>query len=228
MRLIIWTILLVSWASLKAQPAWQWEPSFSYTYRFSSRWSANARVVSMQRRAADALAVPRHTWERIELGGFATYSLLGGLNLSLGYMQRRLDPLEVGGGWEQRITQQAAFVWYFHGQRIGNRFRSEQRFRPEGLTQRLRYRLSYDLPLNGAELDPGESYLLASEEVHLSLGARPGGANRIYLAWGHRFGSAHKLEIGLEHRWEGLGTGNDQHFLHLVTAWFISERRAPK
>ncbi|RMG69225.1 MAG: DUF2490 domain-containing protein [Bacteroidetes bacterium] len=220
--LLLWGLGFLG--ALLAQPAWQWEPSFSYTHTLTSYWSVNARVVSMQRRAADPQADPRYSWDRIELAGFATYRLLGGKKLSLGYTQRRLDPLEADGGWENRITQQFAFVSYVGGQRIGHRLRSEQRFRPEGLTQRFRYRLSYDVPLNGEKLDPGESYLFVSEAVHLSLGARQAAANRVYVAWGHRFGQNQKLEIGLEHRWEGLGTGSPSHFLHLVTAWYLSRQ----
>ncbi len=61
--------------------------------------------------------------------------------------------------------EQFAFVVYaLDGKRIANWVRLLQRIRDSELTNRIRYRVGFDSPLSGEQLDPGVIYAIITNE----------------------------------------------------------------
>lgn len=106
------------------------------------------------------------------------------------------------GNKAHRIVQQAANVQRRVGYRIGHRIRTSQTFSEgEDTEYRLRYRFSFELPLQGQEVDPGEFYIVASEEPVFSLQAKQKDIeNRLVLLTGFYANPKHRLESGLDYR----------------------------
>ncbi|MEM8966876.1 MAG: DUF2490 domain-containing protein, partial [Bacteroidota bacterium] len=160
-------LFLVSiWASAQSTTPVQWEPGLSFTQKFPNRWSFN--VNTFQRATFTELNSEEidqdFRWNLNETQFFATYELWQNKKLSGGYAFQ-IQAEEPGEFHEHRLMQQFAFVTYaLGGKRIAHRARVEQRFRNSALTNRLRYRLGFDSPLNGEQLDPGEFYGIITNE----------------------------------------------------------------
>ena len=86
---------------------------------------------------------------------------------------------------------------------FSHRLRLDQTFSTgnEDNEYRVRYRFAAEIPLSGQTLDPGEFYLLTSNEV---IAGTKGGKgeieNRLVGSIGHYFGKKAKLEAGLDWR----------------------------
>lgn len=201
----------------------QWEPDFSYTWKVSNRWTANTKM-SIRNTLAEPSekgTTAHYQVNYIQPQLFATYSLWTNLKLSAGYTYQLSQLTETHRGQEHRPAEQVAFLTYLGATRIAHRIRLEQRFRQRDYTNRIRYRFAYDTPLNGQQLDPGEKYLVASNEFLFSFdAARRLGENRAYLGIGWYFNDQRKLEAGLQYRLAGIGTHALINTLWLTTAFY--------
>lgn len=182
----------------------QWQPELSFNVKTAGRWQFNLRAVGFNTFANSSPqgTVRNYRFNHAEFLLFATYGLDVSSALSVGYLYRIREPLEGGTGYEHRLIQQLNFISNFGRFRVGNRFRSEQRIRNDGFSQRFRYRISVDFPLSGDVLDPGEMYWIASEELFWSLngGAPDNGENRLTAGPGFFFNRGLKLELSLQYR----------------------------
>lgn len=160
----------------------------------------------------------------VELQLFGTYQLWNDTKLSLGYKARGIEPLEPPLSSEHRPMEQIAFIGYKGSSRLSHRIRTEQRFRPDRYENRWRYRFSYDRPLEGQRLDPGEMYLVLSDEVLYTFNAVERSAeNRLYAGLGWLFLKSQKLETGVQYRLGEIGTVGLEHILWLTTTYYISQ-----
>ena len=204
----------------------QWEPEFSYTWELANRWSANTKAAFQQSLSPPTETEPQRQYQfnHMQVQFFATYSVWTNLKLSGGYTFRINDPTETLGSHNHRLMQQLAFVSYLRGQRFANRFRLEQRFRDEGYINRWRYRISFDVPLNGENVDPGEKYLVASDEWLFSFNNQGHESqNRLYLGIGWYANSQRKIEAGFQYRLDGIGTGTLDNTLWFTTAFYWNQ-----
>lgn len=151
------------------------------------------------------------------------------------FMARSFHPLwKVAGGYQYQLSgngddshraiQQLSFVQPLEGFRLGHRLRTDQTFYPEAKNQyRLRYRLSGELPLQGVTVDPGEYYLILSNEL---LYEWQGGAddleNRGVLALGFYFNRVHKLEAGMDYRRDRYLRAGQRRRLWLSVGWYVN------
>lgn len=202
----------------------RWEPEFSFTWKPEGRWAYNAtfsgRNIWME--GSEQLA-ESYNWAHLEARLFATYELFGGNNVGGGYQYRTTDPFEAESGYEHRLMQQYAFITYTEARRFGHRIRSEQRIRERGTLQRFRYRLSYDFPLQGQQLDPGEPYMILSNEVLWSLAREVSELdNRVFVGIGWALSRKRKIETGLQFRVEALNTNEPENIFQLITSFFIN------
>jgi hypothetical protein len=218
-----WLVVLLCLAGggLFAQPTLKWEPDLSYSWKQGQHWSFNTRLMALHHLHTLRQEVP-YEWERIDLRAFATYKFFGGYRLTGGYMFRWVSPLEQPYGYEHRLSQQLAFVFYWRGKRLANRMQTEQRFRTQGFQHRYRYRISYDLPLQGEQLDDREWYLVMSQEVVLAADNDFRGENRLYLGAGWFRDRQHKIETGLQYRLGELGGPELHHVIHLITGFYFN------
>lgn len=207
-----------------------WEPSVSYTFKLQNRWSFNTNTLFRNNLVQynGEGAEQEYRWTLNETQFFATYSLLNTMKLSGGYaFQSRLR--EDTFFDEHRLMEQFAFVFYaLQGKRIANRVRLEQRIRQSGYVNRLRYRLGFDSPLNGEQLDPGEIYAIVTNEVLWSFSnIRQGLENRLFAGIGWFFNKQYKLQTGLMYRVSKSGNSYDN-VLALSTTFYINRRERQK
>jgi hypothetical protein len=118
--------------------------------------------------------------------------------VSLGY-QYGFEPGDPGS---HRLIQQISHIDRPGNLTIGHRFRSDQTFyREESFKLRIRYRFSIEVPLQGQALDPGEFFLLASEEVLFDYqDSIFGFENRLVFNTGYMINPSQKLQFGFDLR----------------------------
>ena len=143
-----------------------------------------------------------------------------GLNNSLagGYLLR----LE-GGGPSHRLIQQYTLVRRYNYFRLAHRLSSDQTFSREAATQaRLRYRVSFDIPLNGQEVDDREFYLKINNEYLSALSEGKYGLEiRLVPSLGYAFNDNNKIELGLDYRIGDFVNGYPEHRFWLPLTWYI-------
>ncbi|MDF9798289.1 hypothetical protein OKW21_003552 [Catalinimonas alkaloidigena] len=209
-----------------SQSAIRWEPELSYTWEPFQHWSFNSslggRNVWMDEASKE---LETYDWQFMEGQFFANYEFFNGGELGGGYKYRMIAPFnDEFSGYEHRLMQQYAFVSFVGARRLAHRFRAEQRIRDAGTSSRFRYRLSYDFPTNGQQLDPGETYLIFSEEVLWELNAYENELdNRLYLGIGWYFTDKRKLEAGVQYRLEAINMGSSESIFHIVTSYYLNQ-----
>ena len=177
-------------------------PEAAVTGSLNDRWQLTFKVES-QHGSYDTRQAEGERWEyfydRTDLQGFVALKINPFWKVSGGYQYR----LEGGDGANShRSIQQVAYVQRLRRSRLGHRLRADQTYEPAEATElRLRYRLSVEIPLSGQVLDPGEFYLLFSDEVIGSYQDREGEVeNRLVGSLGRYFSKKAKLEAGLDYR----------------------------
>jgi len=204
---------------------WQWEPEFSYTWKPADRWNANLKAAVQQtfNEPTREGVGSRYQINYTQVQFFGTYTLWTTTQLTGGYGFRFNDLLDRPPGREGRLMEQLTFLTYLGEKRLANRVRTEQRFEDGKFINRWRYRVAYETPLRGQRLDPGEQYLITSNELLFSFNAREQfAANRLYLGIGWYFSKERKLETGVQYRLDELGTGRPEHFLWFTTAYYLN------
>lgn len=178
-------------------------PEISLTKKVSQRNTLNFKIENQEilfDNQDDSSENPQLTHYRTDLMMFFDRSLKPGLSVGLGVFHR-FQENEDGN----RIIQQLAILQRMRNFRINHRFRTDQTFtRNADVEVRFRYRLSMEIPLEGTKVDPGENYLVLSEEPIFSY---KGGdfeiENRIAFAVGKLFTSKEKLELAVDYRTDG-------------------------
>ncbi|MEX2565717.1 MAG: DUF2490 domain-containing protein [Cyclobacteriaceae bacterium] len=130
--------------------------------------------------------------------GFLGTSINPFVAITGGY-QYRLEP---GSDDSHRSIQQISFLQRKGNYKIGHRIRADQTFAPnDPVEYRLRYRISYEIPIEGQSLDPGEFYLVFSDEPIYSLQSGESGfENRFVAALGHFSEGSQKFQAGIDYR----------------------------
>ncbi len=144
---------------------------------------------------------PQFTHYRTDLMLIFDHTIRPGISIGLGVFHR-FQEKEDGN----RIIQQLSMLQRLRNLRINHRVRTDQTFtKNDDLEVRLRYRFSMEIPLEGAEVDPNEFYLVLSEEPIFSLkGGEFEIENRTAIALGKLFNSNEKLEWALDYRTDGF------------------------
>lgn len=128
------------------------------------------------------------------------------------FLERRINPyIKVALGYQYRIEdgenthrpiQQISILQRESKYRIGHRIRTDQTFFKEAeILWRLRYSIKGQVPLQGLELDPGEQYLIVSNElIYMNQNGEDDLENRFVASLGFYFDDKNKLEVGLDYR----------------------------
>lgn len=144
-----------------------------------------------------------------------------GLNNSLagGYLLR----LESGGPGH-RLIQQYTLVRSYDAFRLAHRFSADQTFsQKEAAQYRLRYRISFDIPLNGQEVDDGEFYLKINNEYLNALSEGKYGLEmRVIPSLGYAFNDSNKIELGIDYRLSDFLKGPSESSFWLPLTWYFS------
>lgn len=198
-------------------------PSLNINQKLADPWRINYKIESRLSAAKGDFSesfrvVPRHLLTDVS----ALISRKTGLNntLAAGYLIR----LEEGGAGH-RLLQQYTMVRKYTSFRVGHRIATDQTFiKNEPTEVRLRYRVAFDIPLNGQEVDDGEFYLKLNQEL---LNSWRGGSYdlevRLVPLLGYAINDANKVELGLDYRLRRfLKGGPSDQSLWMPVTWFIS------
>ncbi len=158
--------------------------------------------------------------DRTDFQGFVGTSLNPFISIAGGYQYR----WDGGGENSHRSIQQISLVKRKVRYRLGHRLRTDQTFLPTDSPEfRLRYRLVAEIPLSGNRIDPGEYYLIASNEPLFGIqGETFKIENRLVCSLGHNFNKNQKLEAGLDYRTDDFLDGGLRQRLWFKVGWFVN------
>lgn len=217
MRTISLVLFIAAALPLRAQTELQkiWEPSVTYSHKVTDFWSLTTQLSALQSKDA---------FERVEASVFGVRRISPSQSLAAGYLYRKVTPLEPQTSHEHRFTLQFSHQLMMDVHQVSQRVRVEQRIRPSGHVQRIRYRAGVRSPLQGERLDPGERYLLTQIELLGSFSENPfSGENRISLHIGLLLENRQRVEVGIQHRAERMFTDADvRHVMVLSTVWHFT------
>ncbi|GHB68858.1 DUF2490 domain-containing protein [Persicitalea jodogahamensis] len=196
-------------------------PALNVNQKITGTWRLNYKVESRLLGAEGRFSEPTPLEVQHSLTDLAVVaSRKVGLNNSLagGYLIR----LEKGGP-AHRLIQQYTLVRSFDYFRLAHRFSADQTFsRTEAAEVRLRYRISFDIPLNGREVDDREFYLKINHEYLNALNEGKYGLEiRFVPSLGYAFNDNNKIEFGVDYRLSDFLTGSPENAFWLPLTWYI-------
>lgn len=220
---ILFCFFLGSISLFSQTPSFRWEGGFSMNHKFNHKWTLNTQILARETFNQFGSEDISATTDRMESKTFITYSLFNQRKVSLGYMYRSLDPFRKGRGYEHRISQQFAFLSKIISYRIAHRIIAEERIFKNDFIFRLRYRFSYDQPLEGEILDPGEWYLVFSNELLFSFESGDQALqNRLSAGIGKLFKKNQKLQFSLTSRNSDLINSEESHILQFKSVFYFN------
>lgn len=158
-------------------------------------------------------------FERTDLEIVATRSLSSVDAVGAGYLIRRQD-----GKFLHRFIQQYAIEQKLTASELSHRFRTDQTIEEnEAAKFRFRYRIGFEKPLNGQELDQKEFYLKLSNEYLASLKDAKGNLEiRGLASLGYNLSDNNQIEAGIDYRAENLIDSKIVHKAFLNIGWYLS------
>lgn len=176
-------------------------PEMAVSKKVSDRIKLTTKVESQHgtfTRIRGENAVHQYYHDRTDLQAFAAFSIQPLIRITGGYQYR----IEGSGINNHRSIQQIDFLQRNRNNRIGYRIRADQTFHPEEAPLwRMRLRVAIEWPLQGKTLDPGELYLVASNEpIYGFQNHEHTFENRLVASLGRYFSKKARLEAGLDYR----------------------------
>ncbi len=160
------------------------------------------------------------------------YKFLPNVNLSIGHIYQRNNPVDVDFVNEHRIFEQATYSHSRDAFQFTHRLRFEQRFIDEReeheFKTRLRYQIGFNVPLDGRQLDPGEWYFNTYNEFYFSTtGERNAffSDDWLYAGFGYQTIDWGKLEVGPIAQYGTINRDKDiRAFYALQFGWILKFR----
>tara|TARA_R110002111_G_scaffold188780_1_gene254190 strand:+ start:281 stop:883 length:603 start_codon:yes stop_codon:yes gene_type:complete len=174
-------------------------PNINIKHGLSGDWSLNSRIEFRQVLKEGLFNQSESfNYNYIHTDLRAIISLKGSLNNSIGggYLIRLKDNSNM-----HRFIQQIIFRTEYNSFRLSHRFRSDQSFDKYDTPEfRFRYRISFELPLNGKTLNLEEFYLKLNNEYLNNFKNGYDLELRIIPLIGYTFFEKQRLEFGLDYR----------------------------
>jgi hypothetical protein len=197
-------------------------PVFNMNKNINKGWSANFKWESRQALASGQSLNEFRTDFRYILSDISLItSKKVGLNNSLagGYLLRvRGDKLI------HRAIQQFTLVKRYANLRLSHRFSTDQTFDPEEQTElRLRYRITVELPLEGASVDAREFYVKINHEYLNSFQSKTYDLEiRAVPLLGFGFTDSNKIEFGIDYRADSFLKNELSSNVWININWFVT------
>lgn len=227
MRKIVSVLLVIFWlvnTPISGQDSYRVGllPTLNLNQQLKQDWRINYQWQSRWILAEGLFSEPSATQFNYRLSDFSVIGskkVQGNKRLAVGFLLR-----VVGEDQRFRLLQQYTSVQKFPGFRLGHRLRTDQTWGGnDASTFRLRYRLSFDLPLNGSSTNPNElyfklnhEYLGALEEREVSLEVR------LTPMIGLLITDNNKVETGLDYRFDKIGAPQSKHSFWWAINWYYS------
>jgi len=220
---LIFILLLAALSTAYSQSRYEWgliplvnigfksNPDFKFNLKLESRNTLSEGFIS-ELSGIDA----EHRFNDVNLSVTRRIWLTNSLTLGVMY---RFGP---GVGFT-RLIQQYTIVGLGSRFRMSHRLASDQNIDGDGLEQlRLRYRLAFELPLEGRSTDGGEAYAkLSQESLNVFDRDEYDLEFRLNGALGFKFEDNNKLEWGAEYRFDGFLHSRNRHRLFLRLNWYL-------
>ncbi len=198
-----------------------WQPEVSLNYKISPVYAQNFSIAN--RNYLYQNQETKLTIRQIDVAHFSNLTVDFNKSIGLGVQYRFRENFETDRTNELRFTEQFNMTHTIRNIRLGNRFRTEQRITPERTVHRFRYRFAADLPLEGLELDTGETYLVITTESLLSAGKgmAPMYDQRLTTQIGWSLPKGMKIQVGIEYRAEDYAQ-NTEHVFFFLNSFVVS------
>jgi len=221
MKHYILFILLILSTSTYAQNQIGLLPQINADFKMGDGWKLNSKLEGRQLFFQNPFPEGQSEleFERLDLEIVATKSLNPANALGAGYLIRRQ-----GGIFKHRFIQQFSITQKLLSSRLAHRIRTDQTLEEgEAVQLRLRYRIGWEKPLNGLELDPKEFYLKFSNEYLGSLQDQIGNLEiRGLASLGYNISDNNQLETGIDYRVEKLINSKSVHKAFLNIGFYHS------
>ena len=197
-------------------------PQLNFTKTLSKSWKLASKIEARQIISSGTFGQSNestYTYERTDIAILASKKTDIGHSLSSGYMIRIRNQQLI-----HRLIQQYAIVSRFSNFRLGHRFSADQTFSSlDAPTFRFRYRITFDLPLNGQKPDAKESYFKINHEYLSILQAKELDLEiRLIPAYGYLISDQNKIEAGIDYRLDGIFNRRPRQNYWLYLAWYRS------
>jgi hypothetical protein len=178
------------------------QPKISVNYEVSENYKHNFSIA--QRNYFYRNETFKISTRQFDIVHFSNFKTKDNQSIAVGIQYRFREQFETGKLNELRFTQQYNLTHKPKNIRYGHRLRAQQRITSDLLVHRFRYRFAIDFPLNGEQLDVGESYFVANTEFLLSAAKNklPQYDQRITANIGWLVAPKTKLQAGLQYRIE--------------------------
>ena len=196
-------------------------PQINSDFKIGNKWRINSKLEGRQIFFKNSFpkGFKQKKFNRLDVELMATKSVSPLQAWGGGYLIRRAD-----NSFTHRFIQQYVITRRLPASRIAHRFRTDQTFvKDESVQLRLRYRLSWEKPLNGYELDPGEFYLKVNNEYLGILQDSKGDLEiRSLASLGYDISDKNKVETGVDYRVENVVNSVPTHRLFLSISLYHS------
>lgn len=198
-----------------------WQPQMAINYNVNPTYSHNFSIAQRIFIYEDE-GVTLNT-RQLDLAHFSRLKTRDNQSVGLGVQYRFRNLFDKDSENELRFTQQFNITNKPRNIRFGHRLRTEQRVTRTRTIHRFRYRYALDFPLQGEQLDIGESYFIGTAESLLSIANTnlPQYDQRFTLHLGWLLNRYAKLQTGLEYRLEDY-TQETEHLIFLLSSLIIS------
>lgn len=201
-----------------------WELAVPISYSLNERWKLNTTIANRNGfyENEDETDMQSFLVNFIEVTQYATYRAGNNFSLTLGYRYRDREPFEGVALYEHRLIQQLGYVHFRSPTRLASRLQTEQRWRNEPFTSRVRYRLSLDRPFNGEKLELGEYYFIFSDELvsEFARSERSTLENRFAAGVGRLWSKGLRLQLDIQLRSDDVFDDTD-HTIFVLTNFYI-------
>jgi hypothetical protein len=217
-------------------------PAWNQTGRISNKFSYNffiSTTIDAFDRTIDNIKYPAMDFQ-LYIQPSIIYVHNANFNLAASYTYQRNNPFTANYSNEHRLWQQAIYSHRIGKSRMAHRLRFEERFIEDRLTgqypfsTRLRYQISFKMPLQGKTIDNNEFYFNTYNESYLSLTGNKNAVyseNWTYAGFGFNTTKAGSIEIGYLFQVLVRDPQKDLRFLNLVQIMWITSfdfKKKPK
>jgi len=195
-------------------------PQANITSRFGANFKLNTKLESRQIILSGISGAPSETdfiYQRTDLAFVGAMKTGVRSSVGAGYMIRF-----VSGEIVHRSIQQYAITKPYEAFRLGHRVSTDQTFRPGVPVEfRFRYRASFEIPLNGHEIDPREFYLKLNNEILFSSQKEYDVEIRGVGLFGYNLSDKNRFETGIDYRVNEFLIEFSNHNFWWVIAWYL-------
>ncbi len=197
-------------------------PQVNLNFKITDQWRLVARAESRQQLANGTYGKPigfNYATNLSDLALLVSKRVAGSKSITAGYQLRLTDQRPL-----HRTIQQYLVVSRFRSFRLGHRFASDQTFGAgEPVELRFRYRVSFEMALQGQNIDPGEFYFKLNQEQLLSFEQKIVDLElRLIPSAGLSITDNNKIEIGIDSRFNSFLNSYLRSSYWLGIGWFIT------